>query len=121
MSINTEKFLEDARKLTEQRMAAAERIAQAIAARVAAEEALKEAEAEERKAYRDAERHGWTKAELNKLKPTKRRRTSTQRKNAKESDDMTPAASESTATEATNSSGSTPVRNVGQSSVSANA
>ena len=55
MSINTEKFLEDARKLTEQRMAAAENIAQAISARVAAEEALKEAEAEERKAYKEAE------------------------------------------------------------------
>lgn len=75
MSINTEKFLEDARKLTEQRMAAAEKIAQAISARVAAEEALKEAESEERKAYREAERHGWTKAELNKLKPTRKRRT----------------------------------------------
>jgi Tfp pilus assembly protein PilX len=76
MSINTEQFLEDARKLTEQRMAAAENIAQAISVRVAAEEALKEAESEERKAYREAERHGWTKTELNRLKPVKRRRSS---------------------------------------------
>lgn len=80
MSINTEKFLEDARQLTEQRMAAAEKIAEAISARVAAEEALKQAESEERKAYRNAEQHGWTKTELNKLKPTKRRRTSQQNK-----------------------------------------
>jgi len=85
MSINTEKFLEEARKLTEQRMAAAEKIAEAIAARVAAEEALKEAEAEERKAYREAERSGWTKTELNKLKPVKRRRAPQQKKNTTES------------------------------------
>jgi hypothetical protein len=83
MSINTEKFLEEARKLTEQRMAAAEKIAEAIAARVAAEEALKEAE--ERKAYREAERSGWTKTELNKLKPVKRRRAPQQKKNTTES------------------------------------
>lgn len=82
MAINTEKFLEDARKLTEQRMDAAKNIAEAISNRVAAEEALKETEAEERKAYRDAERHGWSKTELNKLKPTKRRRTSQTPKNA---------------------------------------
>jgi hypothetical protein len=75
MTINTEKFLEDAQKLTEQRMDAARNIAEAISNRVAAEEALKEAESEERKAYKDAERHGWSKTELNKLKPTKRRRT----------------------------------------------
>lgn len=58
-------------------MAAAKKIAQAIAARVAAEEALKAAEAAEAaegKAYREAERNGWTKTELNKLKPTKKRR-----------------------------------------------
>lgn len=82
MTINTEKFLEDAQKLTEQRMDAAKTIAEAISNRVAAEEALKEAETEERKAYRDAERHGWSKTELNKLKPTKRRRTSQTSKNS---------------------------------------
>lgn len=73
MAINTEKFLEDARKLTAQRMEAAEHLAEKIAARVQAEEALKEAQAAEKKAYTYAERNGWTKTELNKLKPTKRR------------------------------------------------
>lgn len=82
MAINTEKFLEDARKLTEQRMDAAKNIAEAISNRVAAEDALKKAESDERKAYRDAERHGWSKTELNKLKPTKRRRTSETSKSA---------------------------------------
>lgn len=73
MAINTEKFLEDARKLTAQRMEAAEHLAEKIAARMQAEEALKEAQAAEKKAYTHAERNGWTKTELNKLKPTKRR------------------------------------------------
>lgn len=75
MAINTEKFLEDARKLTAQRMEAAEHLAEKIAARVKAEEALKEAQAAEKKAYAQAEKKGWTKTELNKLKPTKRRTT----------------------------------------------
>src|SRR5699024_9597768 len=121
MSIITEKFLEDARKLTEQRMAAAENIAQAISARVAAEEALKEAEAEERKAYREAERKGWGKAELNKLKPTKRRRTSQQKKNTTGSDDKSLATPECTATVAPHSSGSAAVESVDPSSVRGNA
>jgi dsDNA-specific endonuclease/ATPase MutS2 len=120
MSINTEKFLEDARKLTEQRMAAAEKIAQTIAARVAAEEALKEAEAEERKAYREAERNGWTKTELNKLKPTKRRRTSPQKTNTAGANDKTQTPSESTAAVAPPSSEDTPVGSVSQSSVMGN-
>src|SRR5690625_2145100 len=73
MAINTEKFLEDARKLTAQRMEAAEHLADKIAARVKAEEALKEDQAAEKKAYTYAERNGWTKSELNKLKPMRRR------------------------------------------------
>jgi len=77
MAINTEKFLEDARKLTAQRMEAAEYLAEKIAARVQAEEALKEAQTEEKKAYTHAEKNGWSKAELNKLKPTKRRTSAT--------------------------------------------
>src|SRR5690625_954143 len=89
MAINREKFLEDARKLTEQRMAAAEKIAEAISARVAAEEALKKAEAEERKAYREAERHGWTKTELNKLKPVKKRRPAQKKTATPKADDPT--------------------------------
>jgi len=93
MSINTDKFLEDARKLTEQRMAAAEKIAEAIAARVAAEEALKEAEAEERKAYREAERSGWTKTELNKLKPVKRRRNTQKKSTTPKAEDAPHKAS----------------------------
>jgi ABC-type oligopeptide transport system ATPase subunit len=98
MTINTEKFLEDARKLTEQRMAAAEKIAEAISTRVAAEEALKKAEAEERKAYREAERHGWTKTELNKLKPTKKRR-SPQKKNTPQSSQNTSNSTPETTTQ----------------------
>lgn len=49
MAINTEKFLEDAHKLTAQRMEAAKNLADKIAARVHAEEALKEAQAAEKK------------------------------------------------------------------------
>jgi len=75
MAINTEKFLEDARILTAQRMEAAEHLAEKIAARVKADKALKEAQAAEKKAYSYAERNGWTKAELNKLKPTRKRIT----------------------------------------------
>lgn len=77
MAINTEKFLEDARKLTAQRMQAAEHLAEKIAARVKAEEVLKAAQAAEKKAYTHAEKNGWTKTELNKLRPTKRRVAST--------------------------------------------
>lgn len=106
MSINTETFLEDARKLTEQRMAAAEKIAEAIAARVAAEEALKEAEAEERKAYREAERSGWAKTELNKLKPVKRRRNTQKKTTTQEANTESQPSDEDTATSAPESPGS---------------
>lgn len=84
MAINTEKFLEDARKLTTQRMEAAEHLAEKIAARVQAEEALKAAQAEEKKAYTQAEKNGWTKTELNKLKPVKRQRNAQKKTTASE-------------------------------------
>jgi hypothetical protein len=70
----TESFIDQARKLNEQRLAAAQDIAAAVQARVDAEQALKDAQAAERKAFKDAERKGWTKTELDKLRPTKRRR-----------------------------------------------
>lgn len=120
MSINTEKFLEDARKLTEQRMAAAENIAQAISARVAAEEALKEAEAKERKAYKEAERNGWTKTELNKLKPVKKRRPAQKKNTSQEADNAAPSSPEGTATSASDSAGSAHEESTGQSRVIGN-
>src|SRR5699024_3882302 len=99
--INTDKFLEDARKLTEQRMDAAKTIAEAISNRVAAEEALKEAEAEERKAYKQAERHGWTKTELNKLKPTKRRQSTQKQKPTVKTSENQPDQTDSSSTNST--------------------
>lgn len=71
----TESFIDRARKLNDQRLTAVQDIAAAVQARVDAEQALKDAQAAERKAFKDAERKGWTKAELDKLRPTKRRRT----------------------------------------------
>lgn len=71
----TESFIDQARKLNDQRLAAVQDIASAVQARVDAEQALKDAQAAERKAFKDAERKGWTKAELDKLRPSKRRRT----------------------------------------------
>jgi hypothetical protein len=73
----TESFIDQARKLNDQRLAAAQDIAAAVQARVDAEQALKDAQAAERKAFKDAERKGWTKAELDKLRPAKRRRPTT--------------------------------------------
>ncbi|GAA1677513.1 hypothetical protein GCM10010977_28950 [Citricoccus zhacaiensis] len=73
----TESFIDQARKLNDQRLAAAQDIAVAVQARVDAEQALKDAQAAERKAFKDAERKGWTKPELDKLRPAKRRRTTT--------------------------------------------
>lgn len=71
----TESFIDQARKLNDQRLAAVQDIASAVQARVDAEQALKDAQAAERKAFKDAERKGWTKSELDKLRPAKRRRT----------------------------------------------
>lgn len=71
----TESFIDQARKLNDQRLTAVQDIAAAVQARIDAEQALKDAQAAERKAFKDAERRGWTKTELDKLRPTKRRRT----------------------------------------------
>lgn len=69
MAINTSKFLEDARRATDKRMAAAETIATKLAewdqARAAVENAAVSVEA----AFRDAERAGWSKSELRQLRP----------------------------------------------------
>lgn len=73
----TESFIHQARKLNAQRLAAVEDIAHATQARVDAEQALKQAQAAERKAFKDAERKGWTKTELDKLRPTKKSRRTT--------------------------------------------
>jgi hypothetical protein len=70
----TESFIDQARKLNEQRLAAVQDIAAAVQARVDAEQALSHAQAAERKAFKDAERKGWTKAELDKLRPAPGRR-----------------------------------------------
>ncbi|QCU79574.1 hypothetical protein E7744_14720 (plasmid) [Citricoccus sp. SGAir0253] len=70
----TESFIDQARKLNDQRLSAAREIAAAVQARVDAEHALAQAQAAERKAFKDAERKGWTKTELDKLRPTKRTR-----------------------------------------------
>ncbi|GAA1133701.1 hypothetical protein [Citricoccus alkalitolerans] len=73
----TESFIDQARKLNDQRLTAVQDIAAAVQARVNAEQALKDAQAAERKAFKDAERKGWTRTELDKLRPAKRRRTTT--------------------------------------------
>ncbi len=69
MAMNTTRFLEEARRLTDQRMAAAETIADALARRDEAHAAAAAADAEAESAFRDAERAGWTAAELNRLRP----------------------------------------------------
>ena len=76
-TVTSEQILDQARKLTEKRMQSVQKIADAISARVKAEEALRQAQLAEKKAFADAEKNGWTKTELNKLKPTKRRKTQT--------------------------------------------
>lgn len=70
----TESFIDQARKLNDQRLAAVQDIAAAVQARVDAEQALKDAQAAERKAFKDAERKGWTKTELDRLRPAASRR-----------------------------------------------
>lgn len=73
-TLTSEQILDQARKLTEKRMQSVHQIADATSARVEAEEALRKAELAEKKAFTDAEKSGWTKAELNKLRPTKKTR-----------------------------------------------
>lgn len=71
----SEQILEEARKLTDKRMQSVKKIADAISARVEAEETLRKAQLAEKKAFSDAEKNGWTKTELNRLRPAKRRKT----------------------------------------------
>lgn len=73
-TLTSEQILDQARKLTEKRMQSVHQIADAINARVEAEEALRKAQLAEKRAFADAEKNGWTKTELNKLRPSKRRR-----------------------------------------------
>ena len=76
-TLTSEQILDQARKLNEKRMQSVQKIADAISARVDAEETLRTAQLAEKKAFTDAEKNGWTKTELNKLRPTKRRKTQT--------------------------------------------
>jgi hypothetical protein len=73
----TESFLDQARKLNDQRLTAVQDIAAAVQKRVDAEQALKDAQAAERKAFKDAERKGWTKTELDRLRPARKPRRTT--------------------------------------------
>lgn len=73
MTLDTNRIIDQARKLTEKRMESAGKIASAIAQRVEAEQHLKTAVEAEKRAFRDAERNGWTKAELAQLRPKSRR------------------------------------------------
>ena len=81
--MDTTHFLEEMRRMNEERMAAAERIADALARREEAHAAAAEADAETEAAFRDAERAGWTAGELNRLRPsdmsTRKRSTRTRR------------------------------------------
>jgi len=101
-------------------MAAAEKIAKAIATRVDAEEALKEAESEERKAYREAERNGWTKTELNKLKPVKKRHTPQQKKNTARAEDTSHTSSDNSANNTAQTAESSPASSTTQHGVMTN-
>jgi hypothetical protein len=74
-SVTSEQILDQARKLTEKRMQSVQKIADAISARITAEEALRKAQLAEKKAFADAEKNGWTRTELNKLRPAKRRKS----------------------------------------------
>lgn len=74
-TLTSEQILEEARKLTEKRMLSVRKIADATSDRVEAEEALRKAQLAEKRAFADAEKNGWTKTELNKLRPTKHRKS----------------------------------------------
>lgn len=69
MSTNTERFLEQARRATEKRMQAAERIAETLRVRDDAKTALDAATADVEAAFKEAENNGWSKTELRRLRP----------------------------------------------------
>lgn len=94
MAMDTTRFLDEARRLTEQRMAAAETIAAALTRRDDAHAAAAAADAEAEAAFRDAERAGWTAAELNRLRPAdlgSRKRATRPRKSRRSAPDTNTA------------------------------
>ena len=105
MPMDTTHFLEEMRRMNEKRMAAAERIADALARREEAHAAAAEADAETEAAFRDAEHAGWTAGELNRLRPsdmaTRKRSTRTRRPRKTNSTSGTPEASPEVAPKAT--------------------
>jgi len=125
MPMDTTHFLEEMRRMNEERMAAAERIADALARRdevthgqdarlqhpagvVVREEAhaaAAEADSQTEAAFRDAERAGWTTSELNRLRPsdlaTRKRSTRTRRPRKTNSTPDAPVPSPATAPDTT--------------------
>lgn len=105
MPMDTTHFLEEMRRMNEERMAAAERIADALARREEAHAAAAEADSQTEAAFRDAERAGWTPGELNRLRPsdlaTRKRSTRTRRPRKTNSTPDAPAPSPATAPEPT--------------------
>ena len=111
--MDTTHFLEEMRRMNEERMAAAERIADALARREEAHAAAAEADSQTEAAFRDAERAGWTPSELNRLRPsdmtTRKRSTRTRRPRKTNSTSSTSEASSTvppTATETASTSAS---------------
>lgn len=102
--MDTQKFLEDARRATERRMTAAERIAEALATREEKRSAFEAATADVEAAFKEAEQSGWTKAELRSLRPsdmapksrTSRPRRRTSRSSVEEHPSIDAADSENT-------------------------
>lgn len=106
MVMDAQKFLEDARRATDRRMAAAETIASALSAREEARAVLTERTADVEAAFKAAEQAGWSKTELRRLRPsdmtTKERATRSRRR---------PTATHEPATEGNAESGPADVAN----------
>ncbi len=105
MPMDTTHFLEEMRRMNEQRMAAAERIADALARREEAHAAAAEADSQTEAAFRDAERAGWTPGELSRLRPSdltaRKRSTRTRRPRRTNSTPDAPEASPAVTPETT--------------------
>jgi len=69
--------LEEARKVNEERMAAVERLAAVVAERIELDEQLKENTKAERRAVREAEKAGWTSAQIKRFMKPPRTQTTT--------------------------------------------
>lgn len=97
--MDTTHFLEEMRRMNE------ERIADALARREEAHAAAAEADSQTEAAFRDAERAGWTTSELNRLRPSdlapRKRSTRTRRPRKTNSTSATPEASSTVAPTAT--------------------